>query len=451
MEHQLLRFARYLRQAGMKIALSEITDALRGISQYGIAEERKFYQLLRATMLKDEVDQDLFDMAYRIFFRMETEKPKFIREMPEEKPCDGEDEAGNADGSGQGKAGMGAASTEFYTALKKRKLEKLMDLMDKQFEDLLLLDSDLEELLKKIKVRMEWFMVENAIDLEGPAAKDDKELLEEMETYLRQRLEKRIVEERKEEGVNQLLDDENLFKKDFTALNEDQCLEMERRIVRLANKLAARYSYRLKPSKSGQINMRKLLMEAGKKGYTPEKMFYLNKVKNKPSMVIFCDISGSVSVYSAFLLQLVYSMTRCFKDIRTFLYVDEIEEATLAFKENTVQEAVKNAIRYVRCSRLGISNYGQVFELFRKEYGDVLHKKTTLLILGDAKNNWYPPREEELAHMKSIVERIIWLNPDPRDNWNQDDSIISTYAPYCNLVLECRNLEQFEQAMKQVI
>ncbi len=71
----------------------------------------------------------------------------------------------------------------------------------------------------------------------------------------------------------------------------------------------------------------------GKKGHTPEKMFYLDKVKNKPSLVIFCDISGSVSVYSAFLLQLVYSMTRCFKDIRTFLYVDEIEEATLAFHE----------------------------------------------------------------------------------------------------------------------
>ncbi len=451
MEQHLLNFARYLRQAGMKIALSEITDAIQAISRYGIEDERQFYQLLRATMLKDEVDQDIFDMAYRIFFSMETKKPNFIQDMPEEKPCDGKDETANSDGSGQGKAGMGAASTEFYTALKKRDLSKLLELMDNQFDDLLLLDSDLEELLKKIKVRMEWFMVENAVELEGSEGFADMEILEEMETYIRQRLEKRIVEERKEEGITQLLDDENLLKKDFTALNEDQVREMERRITRLANKLAARYSYRLKPSKSGQVNMRKLLMEAGKKGYTPEKMFYLDKVKNKPSIVIFCDISGSVSVYSAFLLQLVYSMTRCFKDIRTFLYVDEIEEATVAFQESNVQDAVREAIRHVRCSRLGISNYGQVFELFRKQYIDCLHKKTTLLILGDAKNNWYPPREEELAHMQSLVERVIWLNPDPKENWNKDDSIISTYAPFCNLVLECRNLDQFERAMKQVI
>lgn len=448
MERRILDFVCHLRQAGMKIALSEITDALRGCAVFGIEDRGRFYQILRATLLKNEPDKNLFDRAFRLFFRLEVEKPRFLRR--EEKPCEGVEDSGGGEGHGQRKAGMGEASATFYSALKGRKRKFLLALMDRQFESLTY-EEDLEALLKLVKVRMEWFMVENALELEGPAAEEDREILAEMENYLRQRLERGIAGQRREEGIAALLDDENLRSKDLTALNEAQVREMERRIVRLANHLAAKYSYRLKPAKSGRINMRKLLMEAGKKGYTPEKMFYLDKVKSRPSLVVFCDISGSMAVYSVFFLQLVYAMTRSFRDIRVFLYVDEIQEATADFRENHIQEAVQRAVRRRSCSRQGVSDFGQVLELFNRNYAGVLHRKTTLLILGDAKNNWNHAREEELAYMRGIVQRILWLNPDPRPNWGQEDSDIDVYTPFCHLVMECRNLNQFERAMKQVI
>lgn len=177
---------------------------------------------------------------------------------------------------------------------------------------------------------------------------------------------------------------------------------------------------------------------------------FQDKVMNRPRLVVLCDISGSVAVYSAFLLQLVYAMSRRFLDMRTFLFVDEIAEITVKLRTSNMKEAIDQAIRQARCSRLGISNFGQVFEMFNLQFGHILNSKTTVMILGDGKNNWYPPRQEELKAISQKVKKLIWLNPEPREKWNQDDSIISIYGESCSHVLECRNLEQLERAIRKI-
>jgi uncharacterized protein with von Willebrand factor type A (vWA) domain len=180
-------------------------------------------------------------------------------------------------------------------------------------------------------------------------------------------------------------------------------------------------------------------------------LLFQDKIMDKPKLVVLCDISGSVAVYSAFLLQLVYAMNRRFQDMRTFLFVDEISEITADFKTNNVKEAVDRAISQARCSRLGISNFGQVFEMFNVNYGHILDAKTTVIILGDGKNNWYPPRREELQAIAKKVKKLIWLNPEPMEKWNQEDSIIGLYEESCSMVLECRNLEQLERAIRKIM
>lgn len=87
--------------------------------------------------------------------------------------------------------------------------------------------------------------------------------------------------------------------------------------------------------------------------------------------------------------------------------------------------------------------------MFQRQFGHVLDQKTTLIILGDAKNNWYPPREEELQSISKRVKNIFWLNPEPISKWNQEDSIMGIYGQYCTVVLECRNLEQLEHAIRR--
>ena len=172
---------------------------------------------------------------------------------------------------------------------------------------------------------------------------------------------------------------------------------------------------------------------------------------DKPKLVVLCDISGSVAVYRCFSPPVSLCYESAFSRYADFLFVDEISEITADFKTNNVKEAVDRAISQARCSRLGISNFGQVFEMFNVNYGHILDAKTTVIILGDGKNNWYPPRREELQAIAKKVKKLIWLNPEPMEKWNQEDSIIGLYEESCSMVLECRNLEQLERAIRKIM
>jgi len=445
MEKRLLEFVHALRRGGLKVSPGELVDALEALKFLGLEDQHKFYVILKATLVKSETDGALFDLAFRLFFRDEADRPESLKC----KPCC-EAMGSGVDGSGTGKAGMGAASRALYEALRNGQGEKLMDLAEKQLARLELNEEGVDQLLHRVKVAMEWFMVENAFEREGEKGEEKLQVLKDLELFLRHRIEKLVQKEKGSAGLEALLAEENLKEKDFGALNESQVKEMEIRVERLAHKLASRYSYRYKPAKSGRVDMRRVLYRAARQGRTPEKLLFQDKVIDKPQLVVLCDISGSVARYSAFLLQLVYAMSRRFAGMRTFLFVDEIAEVSPDLKTDRVKEAVGRAISQAKCSRIGISNFGQVFEMFNRQYGHILNAKTSVIILGDGKNNWYQPRLEELKSISQKVKKLIWLNPEPRDKWNQDDSIIGLYGECCTLVLECRNLEQLERAVREI-
>jgi hypothetical protein len=291
-------------------------------------------------------------------------------------------------------------------------------------------------------------------DLDGQA------FLTELETYLSLRAEREVIVTRGEKGIKECLDAKNLKAKDFSALSEDQVQDMERQLSRLGKKLASRYSYRLKPAKYGIPDMRRIMGETAQRGHLPAQLKYIDRVKNKPSVLVLCDISGSMAVYSSFCLQLVYAMERRFSGLHSFLFIDNIVETSLDFQGNTVSEAIAAAMEaaYTKrtgrnknhCTTTGISDYGKALENFNKKFGHYLNTKTTVLILGDAKSNWFPPKPEELREIRTRSKKLIWLNPEPQNRWNTEDSIVNTYLPYCDSMVECRNLNQLEKIMTQI-
>lgn len=445
MEERILQFADSLRKAGVRVSPGEVIECLQALKVFGVSDREIFYRVLKAALIKSEMDRAVFELAFRLYFQEEAEKPLRLTVAGS---CLG---GNSVDGSGAGKAGMGNASRQLYGAVRNRQADDLINMIQKQLNQLQAGEENVDQLVHRVKIKMEWFMVENAFEREGLGSRENMEILKDLEDYLRHSIEKLVVDEKGQDVVEELLSDENLYQKDFAILNEFQIKEMEKRVARLANRLASCYSYRLKPAKSGRIDMRRMLQKAACLGRTPEQLFFQDKVLNKPRVVVMCDISGSVAVYSTFLLQLVYAMARRFGDMRTFLFVDEIAEVTEELKNSNIREAVDRFVKEARCSRLGISNFGQVFETFHRNYGKILTPKTSLMILGDAKNNWYPPRQEELETLSRMVKEIIWLNPEPLAKWNRDDSVIGLYGKYCSHVEECRNLKQLERAVRKIV
>ncbi len=156
-----------------------------------------------------------------------------------------------------------------------------------------------------------------------------------------------------------------------------------------------------------------------------------------------CDVSASVAVVSDLLLALLAPAAEYFRRVRTFAYVDGLCEVSF---ENGYVVPHETLDLYAR------SDFGKVLQQFwAEEGGPLLTRNTIVLILGDARNNRRPPRADLLARMRDRAKKLIWLNPEPRERWNTGDSVMSAYAPACDLVLECENLNELLSALKQTL
>jgi len=93
----------------------------------------------------------------------------------------------------------------------------------------------------------------------------------------------------------------------------------------------------------------------------------------------------------------------------------------------------------------GHSDYGHAFETFRERWVKEVTPKTSLILLGDARNNYHASQSWVLGDLRKQARHVYWLNPEPRSYWDTGDSIVSEYGIHCDGVFECRNLRQLER------
>jgi uncharacterized protein with von Willebrand factor type A (vWA) domain len=166
----------------------------------------------------------------------------------------------------------------------------------------------------------------------------------------------------------------------------------------------------------------------------------------KPELMVVADISGSVAAFARFTLMFVYAIQNQFSKVRSFVFIDGIDEVTKFFKST---EDIGEAINRVNTEADvvwvdGHSDYGHAFEVFFERYGKDINSKTTILLLGDARNNYHAAQSWVVKEMRKRARHVYWLNPEPKSYWNTGDSIVGEYGAHTDGVFECRNLRQLE-------
>jgi len=161
---------------------------------------------------------------------------------------------------------------------------------------------------------------------------------------------------------------------------------------------------------------------------------------------VVADISGSVAAFARFTLMLVYAIQNQFSKVRSFVFIDGIDEVTDYFRG---EEDIMNAIHRVNTEADvvwvdGHSDYGHAFEVFWERYGKDVGPKTTVLLLGDARNNYHASQSWVVKEIRQKARHVYWLNPEPKSYWNTGDSIVGDYGAHTDGVYECRNLRQLE-------
>jgi uncharacterized protein with von Willebrand factor type A (vWA) domain len=153
---------------------------------------------------------------------------------------------------------------------------------------------------------------------------------------------------------------------------------------------------------------------------------------------------------SRFMLQFVYSIQDLYTKVRSFVFVSDIGEVTRLFEEHELGQAVEMALRGDVIDVYSHSNFGRAFELFHRNHISAVTGKTTFVIIGDGRNNYNRANEWVIREIRQKAKQLIWLNPESRLTWGYGDSEMPRYAPYCDLVEECRNIEQLYKVIDRI-
>ena len=242
---------------------------------------------------------------------------------------------------------------------------------------------------------------------------------------------------------------EELLKSARLSNLERRDLERMRVLVRqMAKKLAARYAKTRHRRLRGRLDIRRTLRKNMSWGGIPFVTVWKQKRVEKPSVMVLCDVSGSVAAMAHFLLMFLYALNDALSDIRSFAYSGSLVEVSDILDKQPVEQAIEKIMGTIG---MGSSNYGNALADFEDGWMKFVTNKTTLIILGDARGNNNDPRTDILARLAQRARRIIWLNPEYRSSWGSGDSDMFRYAPFCNLVTECSTLRQLERTISDML
>ena len=240
---------------------------------------------------------------------------------------------------------------------------------------------------------------------------------------------------------------------DFMHATRDEMETLRKAIAPLTRKLAIRLARKRRHRNKGGLDFRTTIRKSLSYGGVPAEPRFKHPRPSKPEIVILADISGSVAAFARFTLHLVYAMSGQFSKVRAFVFIDGLDEVTRFFDGH---DDITASVHRVNTEADvvwvdGHSDYGHAFEEFEKQYMNAITPKTTVMILGDARNNYHAAQAWIIQEMKRNAKQVFWLNPEPGSYWDTGDSIVSEYAQYCDGLFEVRNLRQLETFIEAVL
>jgi len=275
--------------------------------------------------------------------------------------------------------------------------------------------------------------------------------LERLRRILEQEVRRRMVAERGAEDVADRILRVPLEERDFATITSDEVADVRRAVISLARRMATRLAKLRKRGVRGRLDMRKTFRKSLSTGGAMVDPQFKVKSRSRPDLVLVCDVSGSVAAFTRFTLLLVASLQVQFPRIRSFLFIDTVDEVTDTLKASDPADAIPKALQIANVIWLdGHSDYGHSFKQFHEHYLEAVNDRSHVIVLGDARSNYRNPEAWVLKDVRDQAKRVWWLNPESPQHWDTGDSVMSAYAEHCDAVHECRNLKQLASFIERL-
>jgi uncharacterized protein len=454
-----------LRQIGVPISLSEKIDAVRSLEHLPLAERDGVKSAFRAALVKSHDHELAFDALFDLYFALSAGR------------MEGSEPAGQpAAVNGQSGAGGGSLGSIDDAGLTELLLAALLDGNDAMVRTIAGIFVDRHAAVepgRPVAGTYYVFRTLRAVDPDKLMARlvaadahphEQSALLrrlqldghEDQMQRLRQAVEaevrRRLVADRGAAAVARTLRHPLPEDVDFLTSSREQIVAMRSVVDPLTRRLAGRLAEKRRHRRRGTLDFRRTIRESLGTGGVPVDPVYRKPRPSKPELFVLADISGSVSTFAAFTLQLMFALRSQFSRVRSFVFVDGIDEVT-----EVLQQApdVIDATRQINAMGSGVwldgrSDYGHALESFWERWGEQVRRRTTVIVLGDARTNYHDPAEGVLKAVRQRAAHLFWLNPEPRAAWNSGDSVIASYQPFCDAVHECRNLRQLKHFVEEL-
>ncbi|CAN5441079.1 VWA domain-containing protein [soil metagenome] len=477
----LAGFIGELRNAGLPVSLTENLDAMEAVQHIPIDDREAFKYALAATLVKNHSHWRAFETVFEVYFSLRGAEWSLDPDATDLPPME-DDESGEqqADAAGEGQQGKGGSGDSLtpeelaemlYKSLMKGD-QSMMKAMARQsvrryagmepgrpvggtyYLYRTLRNLNLEGVLERLMDEAQQDSPEPLTPLEERLEQDEYEhridaLKKEIEAEIRRRL----VADRGIEAMAKTLRKPLPEDIDFMHASREEMVQLRKALQPLTRRLAVRLARKRRHGRKGALDFRNTVRHSLSYGGVPAEPKFKYPRPAKPEIFVIADISGSVAAFARFTLHLVYAISGQFSRVRSFVFIDGLDEVTRFF-EGT--DDIVDAIHRVNSEADvvwvdGHSDYGHAFEVFWNKYGQDVSSKTTVIILGYARNNYHASQSWVIKEIRNKARHVWWLNPEPKAYWDTGDSIVGEYSTYCDGSFECRNLRQLEKFVDNLV
>jgi len=457
MEERILKFVAALRAGGVRVSMAESVDAFQAVEQVGVQEREMFRLSLRATLVKDARGGPVFDELFPLFFDRGAAPP--MMDITEDLTDD------EAEMLAQALSLFNQQLREMMERLLRgeqlsaeelRQLGQLVGL--NRLDDLRYRDWMAQRMLRALrheKVRDALAETLRMLEQMGMT----KERIAQMQALIKANL--AALEQQVQDYAGQRIADsmgerppapidmDALLNRPFGALSERDMEILRKEVRRLAARLRSRIALRQKRAKGGQLDAKATIRANLKHGGVPVEIRHRDK-RLKPKLVVICDISTSMRHCSELMLSLVYQLQDLVAKTHAFAFIDHLEYITPDFMGRDADEAIDRVLVRMPPGYYS-TDLGYSLENFAAGHMDAIDGRTTLIMVGDGRNNHADPQLDIFRRLARRSRRSIWINPEPPLLWGTGDSDMLRYAPLCDDVVVAATLSELAAAVDHLL
>ncbi len=426
MVERVVRLSRSLERAGVPVGVAATLDACRAVEHLDLLQRTELREGLRATLVKTAGHRAEFDAAFDRAFPTRLHTDTRSRDEARITPDD-------VAAAVVGDADLGAVAGDLVDDHGGLDGEVRSE---KHHVQRVLRAADLARLMSRARIH------DPNVTPEQLRARID-----ELKRLIAADVRGRLGQQGGDESITV-----DMIDIEFLTASRTELEHMRAAITPLARKLATRLARRRQHRRSGRVNLRTTMRRSLATGGVPFDVAYQRPRPHRPELHVLCDVSGSVADFSVFTLSLVAALSAELPHTRSFVFVDAIDEITELLRSTDHQIEPWQIMRNTNVIGTdGHSDYGAVLHQFWDRHGSELRPNSTVVITGDARNNYRSPGYGVIDAIGERCRQVFWLNPEPVAEWPTFDSEMERYAQACTQAFEVRNLRQLVEAIEHIV